>query len=292
MVNALKNHNLEGVYFLICSQLFLASMDAMGKSLSATFSPLVLVWARYSVLFLIILAFKGRAVLQLAISSCYTKTHILRATLLLVTSLLGLYALQLLPLAETAGLAFTSPLFAILLARFLLGEHVGLLRWLCMLGVILGAFLVIRPGSKLSMEGVFLVISASISFAFYQVLTRKLALKEGGLILLAYPAALGTFLPAILVPFVEGGNSAYDLMNLPLIPLLGLLSGIGHYFSNRAFALTSVSRLAPFMYLQLLWAVLLGWLFFGQLPDVLSYCGFVLIIAFGLISTLKNSLLR
>ena len=282
-----RDLNLESILFLICSQFFLASMDATGKYLSTSYSPFMLVWARYLVLFLLILGLRGPQLLGHISGLQNTAMHILRAALLLITSILGLYALKLLPLAETAALAFTTPFFAIFFAKIFLGESIGWLRWFCMLGAVSGGFLIVRPSASLSMLGVFLVISASISFAFYQIITRKLAPKVERLVLLVYPAGLGAIVMTFFLPiFYEA--SMPSIMDIPLIILLGVFSGVGHYCSNRAFSLNSVSNLAPYMYLQLGWALLLGWLFFGQLPGALSFCGLVLIVICGVFSSLNS----
>jgi drug/metabolite transporter (DMT)-like permease len=261
-------------------------MDAVGKTLSAIYSPLFLVWARYLVLFLVIFLIKRHKVIQLMLGSKFRLSHLLRAAMLLMTSVFGLYALKYLPLAETAGLAFTSPLFAILLARLLLGEDVGLLRWLCMLGGFFGALIIVYPGSELSVHGIVFAIFSSITFAFYQIMTRRLAIKEHEIVLLMYPAALGAFAPLIFLPFIEGDLTP-NVIDAGLIVLLGILSGAGHYFSNKALALTSVSKLAPLMYLQLVWAMFFGWILFGQLPSLLGFCGIILTTVFGAISVLN-----
>ncbi len=283
----MRVRNLEGVHFLMYSQLFLVSMDALGKFLSATYSPLTLVWARYCALFALILMLRGREALKLMLASRYVVTHIFRATMLLIASLLGLYALKYLPLAETAGLAFTTPFFVIVLAWLMLGERVGQLKWLCMVGGACGALLIARPGGAVSLMGGVLAISASIAFAFYQIMTRALAPKERGLVLLVYPAALGCIGLTFFLLIFEHAQIPVSVDAAP-IALLGLLSGVGHYFSNKAIALSPISILAPFMYVQLMWATAIGWALFGELPDGLSFCGFFLIMAFGMISIIGN----
>lgn len=280
-------HIIRGVSYLLLSQVFLVAMDAIAKYLTITFPVIFLVWARYTVLLILILLFIYPASRnKLFATSCFYK-HIVRSLFLVATSILGMFGLHELPLAETAGLAFICPLVTILLAKAFLGEQVGVVRWFCMgLGVI-GALTIAHPGSSISMSGAICVILAATSFGFFQIMTRQMAASESSATLLVYPAIVSVILLSALVPIFFPsliGAMTLDFQDLVLVLSLGVLGGIGHYFVNHAFMCATVSSLAPFMYFQLVWAIALGWYFFGQLPDASSFLGMAIIFIAGLVA--------
>lgn len=273
--------------------MFLVTMDAVAKYLTVSFPVIFLVWSRYVVLLLLILLFMYPVSGKRLFITELPYLHLIRAFCLVTTSTLGMYGLHILPLAETAGLAYICPLVTILLAKVFLGERVGFVRWCCMGGGIIGVIVLTHPKGSISFEGAAYVILAAISFSFYQVMTRKMAATETGSSLFFYPVAVSALFLSFVAPFFfpsHIGASAPDLLDIALIFSLGVLGGVGHYLINCAFINASVSALAPFMYCQLLWAVILGWQFFGQIPDENGFIGILIIFASGLVAaiSLKN----
>jgi len=264
-------------------------MDTIAKYLTITLPVIFLVWARYAVLLTLILLSIYPVSRNRLFATVYFYKHILRSLFLVATSILGMFGLHELPLAETAGLAFICPLVTILLAKVFLHERVGVVRWFCMgLGVI-GALIIAHPGGSISMSGAIYVILAAISFGFFQIMTRQMSESESSATLLVYPAAVSVILLSTLAPiFLPSliGTVTLDLPSLILVLSLGVFGGIGHYFINHALACTPVSSLAPFMYFQLVWAIVLGWYFFDQLPDASGFLGMAIIFIAGLVATM------
>ena len=264
-------------------------MDAVAKHLTISLPIFFLVWARYLVLLILILLFIYPASRDRLFATRHLYRHLIRSLFLVVTSIFGMYGLHELPLAETAGLAFVCPLLTILLAKIFLGEQVGLVRWCCMGVGLIGALVIAHPGGSISVAGASCVVLAAIAFSFYQIMTRQMAATESSITLLVYPSAVSAFLLSIFVPiwfpevFRSIGLATPDLV---LVLSLGVLGGIGHYFINCAFSNSSVSSLAPFMYCQLLWAIAIGWYFFGQIPDPSGFLGMAMIFFAGLIAAM------
>ncbi|VVE01435.1 Riboflavin transporter [Pandoraea anhela] len=273
---------MRGIGWLLLSQLLLVSMDATAKALSLSIAVPLLVWARYAVhLVLMVVVFapsRGGSIMR----TKHPGAQVVRGLLLLGTSLSGLIALRILPMAETAGLAFMSPLIATMLAGPLLGEKVGRLGWCAILVGASGAVLISRPSSHLPLEGVLLVLLSAVSFSFYQILTRKLSHVEDSITMLFYTALVGTVCLSFALPWIP-------LETMPTLPQtlgivsLGIYAGIGHFCVIHAFRHAPVSTLTPFMYVQLVWAALLGWFIFGHFPDGLSIVGMLIIVGGGLL---------
>lgn len=273
---------LRGIWLLLLSQLLLAAMDATGKHLSLTFSVLLLVWARYTVHFVVMCV----ALLPSRGLSLFATRHlpaqIIRALLLLATSTFGILALRTMPLAETAGLAFVSPLLATLLAGPWLGEKVGRSGWIAIVIGAIGALLISRPGGALPLPGVLLVLASALAFSVYQILTRQLSQTENSMTMLFYTAMGGAVCMNVALPWIWSGPAPTWPQTLQLLSL-GVYGGVGHLLVIHAFRNAAVSVLTPFMYLQLIWATLLGWMLFDHIPDKLSVVGMMVIVFGGIV---------
>jgi drug/metabolite transporter (DMT)-like permease len=197
-------------------------------------------------------------------------------------------ALTTMPLAETTALVFVAPLLVALLAGPLLGETVGLRTWLATVAGFAGVLLIARPGgSLLAAVGVACALAAALSYAAYQILTRKLVASEPPLRLLFHTALFGTLVMSPAVPIFWDGRLPTVGQGL-LVVSLGIYGGLGHFLLIRAFAETPASLLSPLLYVQLVWAALLGWLIFDQLPDLPAIFGMLIIGASGLSLALRR----
>jgi len=273
---------VRGIALLLLSQLLLVAMDATAKHLSQTFPVLLLVWARYTVHCALMVVFFLPSQCRALFATKQLGVQIIRALLLLATSACGLIALRVLPLAETAGLAFVSPLLATILAGPWLGEKVGRAGWFAIFLGALGALLISHPGGHLPFGAILLVLASALSFSIYQILTRQLSRTESTSTMLFYTALGGAVCMNLALPWFWGGPVPSWQQALQ-IASLGIYGGVGHLLVIQAFRNAPVSTLTPFMYVQLIWATLLGWLFFGHFPDSLSITGMVVIVASGLL---------
>jgi len=202
--------------------------------------------------------------------------HLVRGLLLLSTSLCGVAAFQRMPLAEATAIIFASPVIVVLLARPILGEKIGALRWLAVLLGFGGVLLVARPGSGLVPEGIAFALAAAVVYALYQILTRKMSSTESPVTLLFHTALIGSALTTAALPWMNHGPdpSTPDYLAMGA---MGVLAGCGHFLLTRAFREAPASLLSPLLYVQLLWATLFGWLVFDQLPDRIALGGMLVI---------------
>ncbi len=272
---------LHAALLFLTALLLFAALDATAKHLSAFIAVPLLVWARYLVHLVIMLVAIAPSMGRRLIVTERPWLMSLRGLTLVAVTLFGQLALKTLPLAETTALVFVAPLLVALLAAPLLGEKVRLRTWLATIAGFVGVLLIARPGGSLFGPGVAYALGAALSYAAYQILTRKLAASEHPMRLLFYTALLGTLAMLPVLPAYWEGIWPTPTQSL-LILSLGLYGGIGHFMLIRAFHTTSASLLAPLLYTQLVWATLLGWLVFDHFPDVLTVVGMLVIGASGL----------
>lgn len=283
--------NLSGFLLLVLALFLFACSDATAKYLSAFYLVPLLAWVRY----LTHLGFMLVAVAPSAGRELIVTHHpvlmLLRGGLQVGSTLLVLMALRTLPLAETTALIFITPLLVALLAGPMLGEKVRLRNWRATVAGFCGVLLIVRPGGEMSGVGVLYALGSASCYALYQILTRKLAISEPPIRQLFYIALVGTVVMSIFLP-----TFWIDVLPSPrqgaLILSLGLYGGLGHFLLIRAFNESPASRLAPLLYLQIVWAMLIGWLVFDHFPDRVSLLGIVIICSAGLSLVLSERVRR
>ncbi|PWB40966.1 MAG: EamA/RhaT family transporter [Rhodocyclales bacterium] len=274
-------HPLRGILLFMLALMLFALLDATSKHLTATFAVPLLVWARYTLHFAIMLVFVAPSMRLQLVRTDNLALQIVRALALVGTTGFAMMAFRSMPLAEATAVLFLSPLLVTLLAGPFLGERIGAGRWAAVVVGFAGVILIARPGGALTLAGVLWALAGAACYAAYQLLTRRLSHAEHPLTLLFYTALVGTAVMSLALPWFWFEFSPSPLQWLQ-IASLGFYGGVGHFILIRAFRLAPASTLTPFGYTQLIWAGLLGWLVFGHIPDALSAAGMAVIAASGL----------
>lgn len=276
-----SRHTLRGVALMLAALLCFALLDATSKHLTQTFSVPLLVWARYGIHCLLMLVLLAPSMRWQLVRTRRPGAQVVRALLLVAVSGLAMAAFQLMPLAEATALLFVTPLFVSLLAGPLLGERAGSRRWLALLAGFAGMLLIARPGGSLPAAGVAFALAAAACYSLYQIQTRMLAPTENTVTMVFYTALVGTTAMTLALPWIWAGPLPTPLEAL-MIASLGLYGGTGHFLLTHAFRLAAASTLSPFSYVQLIWALALGWLLYGDLPDPAAVAGMAVIVGSGL----------
>jgi drug/metabolite transporter (DMT)-like permease len=285
--NPAAAHPLRGIVLLVVAVMFFVLLDSTSKHLAARWPVSLLVWVRYAVhLLLMVVLLAPRQGLGL-LRTGRPLLQVLRAGCLLITSWFVVAALQRLPLAETTAILFSAPLLVTLLARTLLKESVSRRRWLAVGIGFVGVLLVVRPGAQVDGHGLVLALCAAGGFAGYQILTRLLSATEAPLTLLFYTALVGTLAMSLALPWNWHGP-APDAWALVQMASMGVFGALGHLLLIQAFRLAPASTLSPILYVQLVWATLLGGLIFGQWPGVLGATGIAVIGLAGVMTALAE----
>lgn len=271
--------NARGIALMVSGILVLTVMDAMIKWLSSDYHSLQIIFFRCAFAMLPIFAI---AAFSGGLGSLRTRrpgAQALRAAVGLATMVLFFLALKFMPLAEATVLAFASPLFVTALSVPLLGERVGWRRLAAVVVGFLGVVIILRPGTAVFSPYAVLPVAASFFFALGMVLARRLSVTESSIAIVFYTTLAGLLVGAASLPAVWVTPAAEDL---PVLVVLGLLGGLGQFLITAAFRHAAVAVVAPFEYSALIWATLLGFMLWGELPDLPTVGGAAVLTAAGL----------
>ncbi len=188
-------------------------------------------------------------------------------------------ALSLLPMAEVMAVGISYPLMITVLSALVLKEHVGARRWAAVVVGFLGVLLILRPGLAVFNPASLLILAAAALFAVYQILTKVLGRTDGPITLTLYTALVGVAVYSVVLPF---DARVPDAQGLALLALAAAGGTIGHMLVIQALETTPASVLQPFNYVQLVWATLVGFLVFDEVPDGLTVTGASVVVASGL----------
>lgn len=271
----------RAVLLVIGATLCFSVLDSIIKHLSQTYPVTVLVWARYCVQALALLAWLGPNAGTQLVRTPNLTSQLFRGTVLLASSLCFMSALKVVPLAEATALNYSTPALVTILAVVLLDERMTPARVGFVVAGLLGMLLIVRPGSSLFQGAALFALGSAWFYAMFQIVTRKIA-SEDWRTLMFYPALIGSLAMSFIVPFVDWPDTI-RWQDVALIVLGGLIATFGHFLFLRAFQSASASSVTPFTYLQLVWATLIGWIVFGSFPDAPTLVGMAVIAGSGLL---------
>ncbi|EHK67253.1 DMT family transporter [Achromobacter arsenitoxydans] len=213
---------------------------------------------------------------------------VLRGVMLATVATCFMTALIWMPLSEATAIYFTAPLIMVALSPWMLGERVRPAQWAAVGAGFAGMLLIVRPGSNLPALGTLLMAVSAISYAIFQVLTRKLSGKVPGPVQYAYTAFICLIVTALPAPFFLP-DPWPGLADTLIIVSLGACSGLAQILLIAAFQRVSAATLAPLNYFQLLLAVGFSTFWFQRPPDALALAGIGLIMASGVFLALRRA---
>lgn len=286
-VDLRSNRPLLGAGLAVVATLFFASHDTISKYLLTSYDVPLVSAIRYIVQTLLMLAVLGPHQGHALVQTRRTGLVVVRSLCLVAATLLFGLALQVMPIAETTAIIYLAPILVVLLSRPLLGEVIGPLGWASAIGGFVGILLIVRPGSGLDPMGLIYALSNTIVMAGYYVLSRALAKSERTITLLFYSGLVGSICFGLATPWFWFGTMP-SYVDLALFLSLGILAGVGHFCFTLANRFTQASLIAPITYAHLIWAGLLGWLVFGQLPDGTALSGMAIIVLAGFTTAVRS----
>ena len=270
-----------GIACVILASLLFTGLDALTKHYSTRvpipFTLMIRFWA-FSGLTLIVAA-RSPGGLRGAVRSRRPLIQILRGILLLAEVYAVAVSFKTIPLADMQSLFALYPLIVMVMAVFLLREHIVWQQWLAAAVGFGGLLIVVRPGFAQVPPQTLWVLAASVTYALYNVLTRMVGESDT-------PAT--TFLYTGMVGFVlTTSTGAFAWTSIPLADWLGIaalcLTGVlGHMLVIRSLHFAPASVLQPFNYLQLIWSTIMGYLAFGAIPDGWTVVGGAVVALSGL----------
>ena len=248
-------------------------MDDIAKQLTKEVGLIQTIWVRYTgqalLVFLIVLP-RLREVAK----SQYPKLQLLRSVVLMAATCLFFLSISKIGLAEATAIMDINPVLITLGAFLFLGEKIGPRRILGIIASMIGALIIIRPGTDVFTVYAVLPLVAAVCYTTYNLTTRFVGNRESPWTSLLYSALFGAVVFSCMVPFFW---QPVSLFSAGLMVLLSLCGTFSQLFLIRALAIGEASLLAPFAYVGLIYATIWGLVFFGEFPDEWSIIGAIII---------------
>lgn len=201
-------------------------------------------------------------------------------------SLCVIFAFTHIPLAEAYSIVFLTPVFVVVISVILLKEHVGIPRWFFLTLSFIGVLLVVRPGFRELQLGHIAAMAAAVFGAGTNIILRMISADESRVSLLGVAAVYALVFNGIAMTVV--GFTMPTLSQVLLLASIGALSGTANIFFIAATRLTPASMVAPTQYSQLIWAILLGALFYAEFPDAMAIVGLAVVALSGVLNVMSD----
>lgn len=280
---------LQGIGLIILAMALLSAMDAVVKWLSPDYSTIQLMFFRSVFAFLPLAPLALRGGWAGSLRTQRLGTHALRS--LFGISALGCFfwSLSLLPLADATAITFAAPLFVTALSLPLLGEVVRARRWTAVAVGFLGVLVMVQPGVGVFQPAALLPLATALFLALMVIQVRKLTRTDSDTTIVLYYTIMSTLVTGAVVPFYWVTPGLTDFL---LLAAIGVLGGLGQLALTAAFRRAEASILAPFDYTAMVWAVLFGFLVWGELPAPNIWLGVAIVIASGTYIIYREAALR
>jgi drug/metabolite transporter (DMT)-like permease len=275
-----RDHILRSILAILFSVACFSVLNAISKTLTQHYPVVQVIWARYVFAFVFMMVlFLPRSGLAL-FRWHNVGSQMVRGLLLFFSSFLYFHGLVYLPLATAASISLTSPLIVTALSARFLGEPVGVRRWIAVCLGFAGALIVVRPGHAQFEWHSLLIVASTLCSAFYQLFSRRYGQTERPDASATMATIVGSVAALPMLPF-EWVTPAFG-WDWVLFVAIGIMAGVGHYFLTIAYSQAPASVVAPFNYVQLIGAAILGYLVFDSIPDFWTWVGAAVIVCSGL----------
>ena len=271
-----------GVAVMLLGMLLFALNDAMGKWLVATYSQGQVILIRSAAALIILVPIVWRAGLSGLVRIERPGLQFARVFFSTAELFCFYFAVAALPLADVMTYWLAAPIYVAALSPFLLGEKVGWRRWTAIAIGFVGVLIALKPSSASLTSAALFSILGSAAFAFMMLSGRQL--RNTPDTVLAFWQIIGAAFAGIVAVFLtpSGWLPVQSSFDLAFLGLLGVVAMTAHVLVNRALKLADAATVAPLQYTLLLWAVIFGWLFFGDVPQTSIVVGAGLIVLSGL----------
>ena len=274
-----------GISLMSAAMAINSSKDGIAKLLAGSYSPLTLLFIQFVATSIILapIVAKQSGIHHLVPNSLFPQ--ILRSIFVAFGVGLFYWAVNFIDIADATAMVFIAPLIVTALSPSILSEPIGFKRTCAVIIGFIGVLIILRPSFDGERTGYFIALGAGIFIAAYYITNRKLANEASVLASTFYTSSLGTIM---LVPLL------WYFWTMPLINdiwiLLGfaVLATLGQIFMIGAFSLAAASIIAPFVYTQIIWATIIGYLLFDAFPDEWSWFGILIVVAAGIYIAIRE----
>jgi drug/metabolite transporter (DMT)-like permease len=277
---AQSDNPTRGIVLIVAAMFIFACQDTITKHLAQTYSTPQIIWVRFLFFAVFAMALSTWATPLKTVARAHRPwLQILRSLLIVAEIGVFVIAVRVLTLAETHALFASFPLIVTALSALFLAEKVGIRRWAAVIVGFLGVLIILRPGTGVFQPEALVALAAAAMFAGYHVLTRIVSRHDSSDTSMLYMAVVGAFVLTLIGPFywIEPTVEAWRWLGL-----LSVTGAVGHMLLIKALECAPASTLQPFNFTLLVWATVMGYLVFGNLPDLWTVVGGAVVVASGL----------
>ncbi len=275
-----RRQRLIGIALMCGAVALFACLDTTAKYLNTRMDSLEIVWARYTSAFVLTLIVSNPLTHRDLLRTNNPKLQLIRSVLLVLSTALNFVALRWLQLDEALSIIFTFPFIVAIISGPMLGEWIGWRRWSAIGFGFAGVLLITRPGLGGMHPAAFLSLAATVCYGFYAVITRIVSRVDSNQTSLFYANFIGALVMLPVIPFVWQPPANWVIA--VMLMMTGVLGSTGHFFLIAGHKLAPASVLSPFIYTQLIWVVILGYLVFDHVPTGWTIAGAAMVIGSGL----------
>lgn len=267
-----------GIALMLLGVFLFCINDAVGKWLVATYPVAQFLLIRSATTLLLLVPFIWRAGRAAFTGAPRPGLQLARCVLSTAEVVLFFWAVMYLPLADAITFYLAGPVYVTALSALLLKEQVGWRRWAAVLAGFLGVLIALRPSAATLTWPALIALTGSICFALLMIVTRVLRDTHDTVLMSTQMASTFVF-GTVAAPLAWVTPSLYDMM---FLSGFGAVSVVAMFSINRSLKLAPASVVVPYQYTMLVWAILLGYLVFGDVPDRFMLVGSAIIVAAGL----------
>lgn len=275
---AVEPGHWRGIVFMLLGTALFTFNDALGKWMVASVAVGQLLFIRSAAAMVVLLPMVHKAGWRKTFVLAQPGRHALRLAFIVVEVACFYLSVRYLPLADVMSVYQATPLIVTILAIPLLGEAVGWRRGLAVGIGFIGVLLVLQPEGGVFTAPALIALAGSVAYALMMIVTRQLR-ETGALSLIVYHTLAVGLAGLLTLPW---GWAEVDMMGIVYLVLIGVVATAAHACVNQGLRLAPAAVVVPYTYTSLLWAILLGWLFFADLPTPLMLVGAGIIVASGL----------
>ncbi|WP_131194473.1 DMT family transporter [Lichenihabitans psoromatis] len=262
-----------GIAAILASTMAFPLSDLAAQSLMTSLPPLEVAWLRYVVFLLATLPLLARG--RRSVTAVRPGLQLLRGGMAALSTLAAILSFKYLAVPETTAIGFVAPVMVTALAMIFLGEKVGIRRWSAAIAALIGVLIIVQPGGSSFRLAALIPLAGAVASAVAVIGTR-LNKQDTASTSILYSALIGTVMLSALVVF---DWTTPDPAQIKVVIAVGLFGGLGSLMQVVAYRFAPASLLAPFTYVQLLWASGLSFLFLGTVPTVGMVVGSAIIAA-------------
>ena len=274
----LSDQPVKGIALAILATLLFAFLNSMTKHVSQVYPMVMILWFRYLFFGGYGLAIGLRTHRKRAFSSLVPILQITRALLLLAEIGVYVFAFRHLPLAEISAISGAGPIVTMAMSTLILREIISLRQWLIVAFGFIGIVIIVKTGFSSFNPWMLIPLFGTVLWGLYQVLTRLVSQYDGAERTTLFTGTIGFVILCSVLPFYW---LPVDINWLGKFSVLAILGVAGHSTLIKALTIAPASLLQPFSYVNMVWAVLFGWLFFDTIPEITTFIGSGIIIFSG-----------